>query len=109
MQIPADLSPKIRLDLRGGINLYAYVQNNPVMFSDPLGLFTEYNSGTLLRTLVPEQIAWDNGMTSFNQGDCNSAGIYLVEMLGEQVLTLLTLGESQAIARSSKKNYRCCI
>jgi hypothetical protein len=73
------------------------------MIIDPLGLCTEYNSGTLLRTIVPGQIAWDNAMTSFNQGDYASAGLSTVEMLGEQVLTVLTLGESQAIAQSSKQ------
>jgi RHS repeat-associated protein len=84
---------------KGGINLYGYVGNGPVNAVDPLGLF---ESSPLLRAFVPGQVAYDNGVTSLEAGNYLNAGIFFTQMLGEEVLAVLTLGEGSAIFQSGK-------
>jgi RHS repeat-associated protein len=84
---------------KGGINLYGYVGNDPVNAVDPLGLF---ESSPWLRAIVPGQVAYDNGRTSLETGNYLNAGIFFTQMLGEEVLAVLTLGEGSAIFQSGK-------
>jgi len=51
---------------------------------DFTGLF---RSHWLLRALVPGQVAWDNALTAFENGEYGSGAAYLAAMLGEQALT----------------------
>ncbi|MBN1907069.1 MAG: RHS repeat-associated core domain-containing protein [Deltaproteobacteria bacterium] len=88
----------------GDFNLYVYAMNNPIMFMDPNGLCSEsttYNSGTFLRTVVPGQIAWDNAMTDFAQGNYVGSAINTTAMLGEQVMTVLTVGQGRQISAAT--------
>ncbi|MFH2043999.1 MAG: RHS repeat-associated core domain-containing protein [Pseudomonadota bacterium] len=80
------------IGLDGGINLYNYVLNDPTNFIDPYGLF---KSHWLLRTFVPGQVAWDNALTSLENDNYIGFGLNSAAMVGEQVLTVLTLGESK--------------
>jgi hypothetical protein len=50
--------------------------------------------------LVPGQVAWDNALNALEEGDYGSAALHATAMLGEQVLTVLTLGTSQIIGRA---------
>jgi RHS repeat-associated protein len=84
---------------KGGINLYGYVGNDPLNAVDPLGLF---ESSPLLRAFFPGQVAYDNGITSLEAGNYLNAGIYFTQMLGEEVLAVLTFGEGSAIFQSGK-------
>jgi hypothetical protein len=49
----------------------------------------QFQSHWLLRTFVPGQIAWDNAVNAFQNGDSTNAGVGLTVMLGEQVLTVV--------------------
>jgi len=78
------------------LNTYGYVGGNPTNFIDAFGL---YRSHWLLRLLVPGQVAWDDALTAWENGNKGTAFALAGAMIGEQVLTVLTLGEFQA-ARS---------
>ena len=60
------------------------------------------SSHWLLRLLVPGQIAWDNAMTAFEQGNYGEGALFASAMVGEQVLTVLTLGEGKAACAAGK-------
>lgn len=62
---------------------------------------TIHRSPEILRLLVPGQVAWDNARTAWSHGNYVSAGLHTAEMLAEQVLTALTLGQSKAIQQSA--------
>jgi len=86
----------------GYVNLYGYVGNNPVNWVDPLGLF---RSHWLLRALVPGQVAWDNAVTAFENGNYLNAGLDAAAMLGEQALVALTFGQSSL----AKQGGQCTV
>jgi RHS repeat-associated protein len=75
---------------RGGINLYAYVANNPVDLVDPFG-FVE--SSPVLRFFVPGQISWDNSITAFQNRDYLISGAWFSLMVGEQALYVASFGQ----------------
>ena len=74
-----------------GFNIYAFAKNDPFTFYDILGL---YESPEILQMLVPGQLAWDNAITAYENGRYTEASVHLTAMLGEQVLFVLTMGES---------------
>lgn len=71
------------IGLVGGINLFAYVNSDPINWVDIDGL---YRSHWVLRALIPGQVAWDNALTAFENGDLGSAALHAGAMVGEQVL-----------------------
>jgi hypothetical protein len=60
----------------------------------------EYNSGALLRTLVPGQIAWDNARTNFAQGKYVEATAHTGAMVAEQVMTVMGVRAIQQGSRA---------
>ena len=56
------------------------------------GYLFNYVSHPVLRATVPGQVAFDYGMTALEEGRYGSAAFGFGAMLGEQVLTVLTLG-----------------
>jgi RHS repeat-associated protein len=83
----------------GGINLYGYVGNNPINWIDPLGLYESY---AWMRAAIPGQISYDNARTSFEYGNYGTGVGYLGAMLAEQVMAVLTLGESFSATQGTK-------
>jgi len=86
----------------GDANLYNYVQGDPVNWGDPWGL---YKSHWLLRFLVPGQVAFDKALTALENKDYIGAGVYSANMVGEQALTVLTLGEGRAVPQCTTEGY----
>lgn len=80
-------------------NLYAYVGNDPLNKTDPTGM---YESHWLLRALVPGQVTFDNAMTAVENGNYGQAGALAGAMLGEQVLTVASLGTSGAATQTTR-------
>ncbi len=82
------------------LNVYRMVGNSAMNLIDPFGL---YESHWLLRSLVPGQVAWDTAVTAFENQDYVGAGVNASVMVGEQVLTVLTLGEGKAAQQCISK------
>ena len=88
------------IGVAGGINQYSYVGGNVVNLVDPLGLF---ESHPILRLIVPGQVAFDNAMTSYENGDYLGTAISAVAMAGEQVLSVFPFGKSASLATQGSK------
>ena len=61
------------------------------------GYLFNFVSHPVLRAAVPGQVSFDNGMTALEEGNYASALGNFALMMGEQVATVLTLGEYQFI------------
>lgn len=83
----------------GQPNVYAYCQDNPWSKFDPEGLF---ESPAWMRTIIPGQVAWDNAVTSVENGNYGSAAINFTAMLGEQVIGVLSFGEGSAYFQGTR-------
>jgi hypothetical protein len=81
------------------LDLYVYVGEDPLDKDDPLGLF---ESNPILRALVPGQVQWDEAVTAAQSGNWGQAAAHAGAMLGEQVLAVVTLGESQVEVRGGQ-------
>lgn len=76
--------------------------NNAVNYTDPSGLF---QSPALFRALVPGQVAWDNALTSFENGNYALGGMDLLAMVGEQALFAASFGQSGMV----KQGGQCAV
>jgi hypothetical protein len=61
-----------------------------------MGYLFNFMSNKWLRSVVPGQIQFDHGMTAIEEGRFGVAALHFGAMLGEQVATVLTLGEYSA-------------
>jgi len=87
------------IEEEGGVNLYGFVGNDPVNLIDPWGLF---ESPGWMRAIIPGQIAWDNAVTSWEQGNYATATSYVSLMVAEQILTIWTFGESSTLMQGGR-------
>jgi hypothetical protein len=74
------------------------VQNNPVNFVDPWGLYESH----WIFSGVPGQHLFDLGMTAGESGNYSLASLYFAGMLTEQVLFTLTLGQGGLAKQASE-------
>ncbi|WP_162148422.1 RHS repeat domain-containing protein [Asticcacaulis sp. YBE204] len=95
------------------LNLYGYVGGDPVNHTDPTGMCEELvkcltggtyrqadgsvriESSIVLRALVPGQVSWDDARTNWANGKKAEAVVGTGAMLGEQVVTVLSLGAAR--------------
>jgi RHS repeat-associated protein len=61
-----------------------------------------FRSYDLLRSTVPGQVAFDNAVTAWNENRLFDATLFGTSMLGEQVLTVLTVGQSAQVGQLSR-------
>jgi hypothetical protein len=78
----------------GGLNLYAFVGNNPVNRVDPWGVF---RSHPLLLALVPGQAQFDAAMTALENGNYANTVAYTGQMLTYQLLFVGLLGQTPIV------------
>ncbi|OGQ95195.1 MAG: hypothetical protein A2521_11395 [Deltaproteobacteria bacterium RIFOXYD12_FULL_57_12] len=57
------------IGLEGGVNLYSYVQNNPVNLIDPWGLFDSYTHKLLTSGVLAKYTASEKVVSRVNQGN----------------------------------------
>ncbi len=88
------------IGLAGGINLFAYIQNDPVNWVDPWGL---YRSHWLLRSFVPCQVFYNEGRTALENGNYGLAIADFVGMFVEQVIFVTSLGTEGTCSIATKK------
>jgi RHS repeat-associated protein len=72
----------------GGFNLYTVVGNSPIGILDLFGLQQKYQSPWYLRWFVPGQVAWDNAVNAWYEGDKSTAASWGLMMIAEQALSL---------------------
>ncbi len=80
------------------LSRYAYVRNNPLKYIDPTG---HYRSSEFLRTTIPGQVSWDHGMTAIENQQYFKAVLHFTSMVGEQVLTALSMGAAFAEVKAA--------
>jgi RHS repeat-associated protein len=77
-------------------NLFRYCGNDPLNFTDPMGL----ESPGWARAIIPGQIEWDNAVANWNAGNHATAVGWGVTMAAQQTLAVATLGTSMRIQES---------
>jgi RHS repeat-associated protein len=85
------------IDTQGGVNLYAYVGNDPLNLVDPLGLLRDSPSfgPSLLQSAVnavPGTIYAGLAQQQFQQGNYGAATIYEAFAFADSALAMATLG-----------------
>lgn len=80
--------------LDGGLSTYGYVSSNPLIASDVLGTHQKSPDGLILT--VPGQGAWDASVNAWEDEHYVWSVAYAGAMVGEQVLWVVTLGQSQS-------------
>ena len=80
--------------LDGGLSTYGYVSSNQLIAFDLLG--TPPNSPDGLLLTVPGQGAWDASVNAWEDKRYGWSVAYAGAMVGEQVLWVVTLGQSQS-------------
>ena len=87
----------------GGLNHYAYANGNPVSLVDPFGLGAVGESGgsswlntynSFASVMVPGQSAWNDAQSAWQAGNYGMAALDTLNMIGQQVLFVATLGAS---------------
>jgi RHS repeat-associated protein len=80
----------------GDYNLFRYCHNDPIDFTDPMGL----ESPAWAQAIIPGQIEWDNAVANFQAGNYGSAAGWAATMVAQQFLAVGTLGTSTRVQQS---------
>jgi hypothetical protein len=77
-------------------NLFRYCGNDPIDFTDPMGL----ESPAWAQAIIPGQIEWDSAVANWHAGNYGTAAGWGVTMVAQQTLAVATLGTSMRVQQS---------
>src|SRR6266540_4037065 len=77
-------------------NLFRYCANDPIDFTDPLGL----ESPAWAQAIIPGQTEWDSAVANFQAGNYGNAVGWTAAMVAQQYLAVATLGTSMRVQQS---------
>jgi RHS repeat-associated protein len=80
----------------GDYNLFRYCHNDPIDFTDPMGL----ESTAWAQAIIPGQMEWDNAVANWHAGNYGTAVGWSVTMIAQQTLAVATLGTSTRLQQS---------
>ena len=86
----------------GGINLYAYVGNDPLNAIDPEGLLAQQFGSATWNLLTPGGRASQQALAEFQQGNYGSAALQFGIGLAEAGVTVATLGTGYVASVASR-------
>ena len=78
------------------LNLFRYCGNDPIDFTDPMGL----SSPAWAQAIIPGQVEWDNTIANWHAGNYGTAVGWGVTMVAQQTLAVATLGTSMRVQQS---------
>ena len=78
----------------GDYNLFRYCHNDPIDFTDPMGLDTMAHAMAVAEAVVPGQYEYNQMVANFQSGNYGNAAGWFATMIAQQYVGIVTVGRS---------------